>query len=161
MTMFREVENKELPCYLFGYILDAEENNAFFDTMDIYFSALGDGTAELEVPISKMHYSTAGVVHRGVFAGLMEAAMEMAVLTKNKVASGTSMSINHLRNAGKGDVLKAQAVVQQKGDVVCHCTCEVRNQRDELLATGQGTFQVEIADFVQYYAAKLRENGYQ
>ena len=45
MTMFREVENKDLPCHLFGYIMDAEENNAFFDTMDIYLAALGDGSA--------------------------------------------------------------------------------------------------------------------
>ena len=46
MTMFREVENKGLPCHLFGYILDAEEQNGFYDSLDIYFSALGDGTAE-------------------------------------------------------------------------------------------------------------------
>ncbi|MBR5319456.1 MAG: PaaI family thioesterase [Peptococcaceae bacterium] len=161
MTMFREVENKNLPCHLFGYILDAEENNAFFDTMDIYFAALGDGTAELEVPVSKMHYNTAGVVHGGVFAGLMDAAMDMAVLTKNKVGMIASMSTSYLKPAGKGDVLKAEAAVSLDGDIVCHCTCQIKNQRDELLAAGQGTFQIQIADFVQYYAAKLRENGYQ
>ncbi len=161
MTMFREVENKDLACHLFGYILDAEENNAFFDTMDIYFSALGDGNAELEVPVSKMHYNTAGVVHSGVFAGLMDAAMNMAVLTKNKVAASTAVSVEYVNTAGKGDVLKAYAVVQQEGDTEYQCTCEVKNQRDELLATGKGTYQVQIADFVQYYAAKLRENGYQ
>lgn len=161
MTMFREVENKDLPCHLFGYIMDAEENNAFFDTMDIYFAALGDGNAELEVPVSKMHYNTAEVVHSGVFAGLMDAAMGMAVLTKNKVASAVSMSTSYLKQASKGDVLKAEAVVILEGEQLCHCTCQIKNQRDELLATGQGTFQVQIADFVQYYAAKLRENGYQ
>ena len=161
MTMFREVENKDLPCHLFGYIMDAEENNAFFDTMDIYFAALGDGSAELEVPVSKMHYNTAEVVHSGVFAGLMDATMGMAVLTKNKVASATSMSTSYLKPASKGDVLKAEAIVSLEGDLVCHCTCQIKNQREELLATGQGTFQVQIADFVQYYAAKLRENGYQ
>ena len=161
MTMFREVENKDLPCHLFGYIMDAEENNAFFDTMDIYFTALGDGSAELEVPVSKMHYNTAEVVHSGVFAGLMDATMGMAVLTKNKVASATSMSTSYLKPASKGDVLKAEAKVSLEGDLVCHCTCQIKNQREELLATGQGTFQVQIADFVQYYAAKLRENGYQ
>ena len=111
MTMFREVENKDLPCHLFGYIMDAEENNAFFDTMDIYFAALGDGSAELEVPVSKMHYNTAEVVHSGVFAGLMDATMGMAVLTKNKVASATSMSSSYLKPASKGDVLKAEAKV--------------------------------------------------
>ena len=36
MSMFREVENRDLPCHLFGYILDFEEHNAFYDTDDIY-----------------------------------------------------------------------------------------------------------------------------
>ena len=35
MSMFREVENRDLPCHLFGYIIDAEENTPFLDTMDI------------------------------------------------------------------------------------------------------------------------------
>ncbi len=40
MSMFREVENRELPCHLFGYILDFEEHNGFYDTADIYISVL-------------------------------------------------------------------------------------------------------------------------
>ena len=161
MTMFREVENKDLPCHLFGYIMDAEENNAFFDTMDIYFAALGDGVAELEAPVSKMHFNTAGIVHTGMFAALMDAAMGMAVLTKNKVASAISTNASYLKSAGKGDVIKAESTVTMESDTICHCICNIKNQREELLASGQGVFQVEIADFVQYYAAKLRENGYQ
>ena len=58
MTMFREVENKGLPCHLFGYILDAEEQNGFYDSLDIYFSALGDGVAEMEIPVAPMHYNS-------------------------------------------------------------------------------------------------------
>ena len=161
MTMFREVENKDLPCLLFGYIMDAEETNALFDTMDIYYAALGEGNAELEVPVSKMHYNTLETVHSGVFAGLMDAAMGMAVLTKNKVATAISVNTSYLKPASKGDVLKAKATVTLDEDTVCHCTCQIKNQREELLATGQGTFRVQISDFVQYYAAKLRENGYQ
>ena len=29
MPMFREVENRGIPCHLFGYILDAEESSGF------------------------------------------------------------------------------------------------------------------------------------
>lgn len=161
MSMFREVENRDLPCHLFGYIIDAEENTPFLDTMDIYFAALGDGTAELEVPVSKMHYNSAGIVHGGVFAGLMDAAMGMAMLTKNKAGVTTSLNTNYLKAAGKGDVLKAEAKVVKDGKRMIYCTCTVSNQREELLATGQAAFLVQIDDFVQWYAAKLRENGYQ
>lgn len=161
MTMFREVENKDLPCHLFGYILDAEEQNPFFDTLDIYFAGLGDGVAELEVPVSQMHYNSLGVVHGGVFAGLMDAAMGMAVMTKNQIGSIASMQIQYIKSAGRGDVLKAEATVTQTDSTQCVCACTIQNQRNDVLATGQGVFQIQITDFVQYYAAKLRENGYQ
>jgi len=41
------------------------------------------------------------------------------------------------------------------------CTCTISNQREDVLATGQAAFMVVESDFVQWYAAKLRENGYQ
>ena len=41
MTMFREVENKGLPCHLFGYILDAEENSGFFERWIFIFRRWG------------------------------------------------------------------------------------------------------------------------
>lgn len=159
MSMFREVENRDLPCHLFGYIIDAEENTPFLDTMDIYFAALGDGEAELEIPVSKMHYNSAGIVHGGAFAGLMDAAMGMAVLTKNKTGVTTSLDINYLKSAGKGDVMIAKAKVEKDGSNMVFCTCTISNQREEVLATGQAAFLVQEADFVQWYAAKLRENG--
>ena len=161
MTMFREVENKDLPCHLFGYIIDFEEHNSFYDTTDIYIAALGDGVAELEIPISKMHYNSGGIVHGGVFAGLVDAAMGDALLTKNKTGVTTSLNINYIKSAGKGDVLKAEAKVIKDGKRMVYCTCNVSNQREELLATAQAAFMVIESDFVQWYATKLRENGYQ
>lgn len=157
MSMFREVENRDLPCHLFGYILDAEENTPFLDTMDIYFVALGDGSAEMEVPVSPMHYNSAGIVHGGVYAGLMDATMGMAVLTKNKAGVTTSLNVHYLKSAGKGDVLKAKANVVKDGNRMVYCTCTVSNQREELLATGQTAFLIQVEDFVTWYAAKLRE----
>ena len=161
MTMFREVENKGLPCHLFGYILDAEEQNGFYDSLDIYFSALGDGTAEMEIPVAPMHYNSAGIVHGGVFAGLLDSTMGMAMLTKNKAGVTTSLNVNYLKGATKGDVLRAEATVTHDGRKMLYCEGKIYNQRGDLLATGQGAFLVQVEDFVQMYAAKLRENGYQ
>ena len=131
MTMFREVENKGLPCHLFGYILDAEENSGFFETMDIYFSALGDGTSELEIPVTPMHYNSAGMVHGGVYAGLLDSAMGMAMLTKNKIGVTTSLNIQYLKGAGKGDVLKVEATVTHNGRKMLYCEakCGIRKVR--------------------------------
>lgn len=159
MTMFREVENKGLPCHLFGYILDAEEATNYNDTLDIYFTALGDGIAEMEIPVASIHYNSYGIVHGGVLAGLIDTAMGMAMMTKNKLGVTASMSVNYLKSASKGDVLRAKAIVTRNGKAMLFCECKVYNQRDELLATGQGAFMIKCNDFVQYYAAKLRNNG--
>lgn len=155
MEMFREVENRGLPCHLFGYILDAEEQNGFYDSLDIYFAALGDGTAEMEIPVAPMHYNSAGIVHGGVFAGLIDSAMGMAMLTKNKAGVTTSLNVQYLKGAGKGDVLRAEAEVTHNGNTMLYCSCKIYNQRGDLLATGQGAFLVQSRDFVQDYAAKL------
>ncbi len=113
MDWFREVENRDLPCHLFGYILDAEESNGLYETLDIYFSGMGDGEAELEIPVAPMHYNSAGIVHGGVYSALMDAAMGMAMMTKNKLGVTTSLNVQYLRSAGKGDVLKAFARVEK------------------------------------------------
>jgi len=161
MEMFREVENKGLPCHLFGYILDAEESTGYNDHLDIYFSALGDGMAEMEIPVAPMHYDSIGIVHGGVLAGLLDDAMGMAMLTKNKVGVTTSLDVHYLKSASKGDVLRAEANVTRNGKRMVFCEGKVFNQKGDLLATGQAAFLVKIDDFVQYYAAKLRESGAQ
>ncbi len=140
MPMFREVENRGIPCHLFGYILDAEESSGFFENQDIYFSALGDGAAELEIPVAPMHYNSMEIVHGGVFAGLLDSAMGMALLTKNKAGVTTSMSIHYLKSAKTGDVLRARATVVRNGRTMVYCEAKIFNQREELLATGQGAF---------------------
>ena len=161
MPMFREVENKGIPCHLFGYILDAEENSGFFDNQDIYFSALGDGIAELEIPVAPMHYNSMEIVHGGVLAGLLDSAMGMALLTKNKAGVTTSMNIHYLKSAKKGDVLRAKADVVRNGRTVVYCEAKIFNQWEEVLAIGQGAFLVQVDDFVQGYAAKLRAQDVQ
>ena len=91
----------------------------------------------------------------------MDAAMGEALLTKNKTGVTTSINVNYLKSAGKGDVLKAEAKVVKDGSRMVFCTCTISNQREDVLATGQAAFMVVENDFVQWYAAKLRENGYQ
>ena len=157
MELFREVENKGIPCHLFGYILDAEEKTNFYDRMDLYLSALGDGIAEVEIPVSSMHYRSETIVQDGVFSALCSAAMETAVRTKNQLGRLLSLQIQYLQTAEKGDVLRAEATVLGQKEEIVFCAVKLYNQREQLLATGQGTYQIQESDFVQYYAARLKE----
>ena len=102
-----------------------------------------------------MHYNSAGIVHGGVFAGLLDSTMGMAMLTKNKAGVTTSLNVNYLKGAAKGDVLRAEATVTHDGRKMLYCEGKIYNQRGDLLATGQGAFLVQVEDFVQMYAACL------
>lgn len=157
--LFRETENNGLDFKLFGYILDMEEKHPLHNFLDVYVSALGQGTAEMEIPISKDHLNMYDYVHGGVYATLADGTMGLAVCTLNKGAVTTTINMNYLKGAARGDVLRSVAKVTKNGNKVVFVECKIYNQREELLATSQGSFYVTSDDFVKSYIAKLRAEG--
>ena len=157
--MFREPENKGIDFKLFGYMMDMEEKHPFHNFADIYVSALGEGLAEAEVPVTNDHLNMYGFVHGGVYAALADGSMGLAATTLNKAAVTTTINMNYLQKATKGDVLRAVATVTRNGKKVIYTECRIYNQREELLATAQGTFYVVHDNFVEQYIEKLRAEG--
>lgn len=157
--LFRETENKGLDFKLFGYLLDAEEHHPYHNFADIYAVAIGNGEAEVEIPISKDHLNSLGTVHGGVYAALLDASMGMAVMSKNVLAVTASLHVDYLQPAQKGDVLKGIATVTKKGKQLIYCEGKIYNQHEQLFAAGQGVFCVVEEDFVEAYVAKLRAEG--
>lgn len=157
--MFREPENKGIDFKLFGYMMDMEEKHAFHNFADIYVSALGEGLAEAEVPVSNDHLNMYDYVHGGVFAALADGTMGLAVTTLNKAAVTSTISMNYLQKAAKGDVLRAVGNVIRNGKKLVYTECKIYNQREELLATAQGSFYVVADNFVEHYIEKLRAEG--
>ena len=157
--MFREPENKGIDFKLFGYMMDMEEKHPFHNFADIYVSALGEGLAEAEVPVSNDHLNMHGSVHGGVYAALADGTMGLACTTLNKATVTTTVSMNYLQKASKGDVLRAVATVDRAGKKMIYTECRIYNQAEELLATAQGTFYVVHDNFTEQYIEKLRAEG--
>lgn len=148
--LFREVENKGIDCRLFGYLLESEETNGCHDLIDLYFVSVGEGVVELEIPISKRHLNVQGTVHGGIIANLIDSAMGMAIKSLDKVGATTGLSVNFLKSAGRGDVLKAVGTVTKNGKNVIFGEAKVYNQKGDLLAQGQGSFYC-VGDFLKKY----------
>ena len=153
--LFREIENKGIDCRLFGYLIDSEEDNGCHNLIDIYFGAIGEGTVEMEIPVSKDHLNALNSVHGGIIATLIDSAMGMAMKSHNKVGVTTSLNVNYLKGAGRGDVLKAFGKVTRNGNKVVFCEARIENQRGDLLATRQGSFFV-LGEFMGPYIEQLK-----
>lgn len=106
---------------------------------------LGDGQAELRIPIQRDLFHQGGFVHGGVICYMADNAMTFAagsLLGDNVVTAG--LSIEYLRPA-LGDELIARAVVAHAGQSRAIARCEVfaasHHGKGRLCAVAQGTAQ--------------------
>ena len=156
--LFREVENKGIDCRLFGFIMEAEELNGCHDLIDLYYVSVGPGEVELEIPVSASHLNTAGVVHGGIIANLADSAIGMAMRSLNKSGVTTNLSVNFLKSATRGDVLKATGIARHDGRKMFFGEAKIYNQRGDLLAIAQGSF-FNTCEFLENYLKVREERG--
>ncbi len=152
---FREVENKGIDCRLFGFMMEAEEMNGCHDLIDLYYVSVGPGEVELEIPVGASHLNASGMVHGGIMANLADSAIGMAMRSLNKSGVTTSLSVNFLKSATRGDVLKAIGTARHDGKRMFFGEAKIYNQRGDLLAIAQGSF-FNTGEFLENYL-KIRE----
>ena len=157
-NLFRNVENDNLDCRLFGYICDSEERGGFFDLSEVYLAKLGAGTAQTELPIGKDHLNWQGFVGEAVYATSAISARSYSVFSLDKIGSLRDFHLEILQKAQKGTVLIAVAKVVAQSEMEVKVQAEIKNQEDKLLAQAEGTFVIE-SDFVYTYADYLRKIG--
>ena len=155
-TMFRNIENRDLDCRLFGYISDFEGRGGFCDLADIYLSALGNGEAETEMPIAREHMDIYGVVNNGAVLAVAEAAMLYSVYSLDAMADVKKVALEYVGKGQKGDVLIAVATVTKRTDNEVECSVTVKNQYEKMIAHGSGSYLI-TSDFVYTYADYLRK----
>lgn len=103
--------------------------------------AMEKGASELELDIRPELLNSAGIVHGGVLASLLDAACGAAVFTvlpKNKLAPTVSLNVNYLNSVSEG-LLTAKASVLKQGRSMVYCDGKVFCG-DRLLASAQGNF---------------------
>lgn len=103
-----------------------------------------DGKIRVVLEITDDLLQIYGNVHGGVFAGLLDSAIAVALnqkLDENEGASTVEMKLNYLRSVNKG-ILYAEGEVIQKGKKIIVGKGEIKDGTGQLVAFGTATFMV-------------------
>ncbi len=107
------------------------------------FTAVSDGTASFEMPVSSDHYNPNGVVHGGAIASLADSAMGFAVystLTGGENFTTAEIHVNFLKPATvESGTLRSTGRVLQRGRQVAVATAEVFDSKGQLIAIASST----------------------
>jgi uncharacterized protein (TIGR00369 family) len=101
-----------------------------------------DGS-EFAITIGEQHLQAYGTAHGGVLAGLVDAAMGLAILGGVPDGEGCAtieMKLNFLAPARPGN-LRARGRVVQQGKRIVVAWGEVEDVQGRIVACGMGTFQ--------------------
>ncbi len=97
------------------------------------------GRAVARVTVATRHLNGADVAQGGLIFTLADFAFAAAVNAHGPLALGVNASIAYHKIAVTGDVLRAEARELSQGRSLGSYLVEVRNQRDEAIATFTGT----------------------
>ena len=159
MPLFKNVENDGLDCRLFGYICDLEERGGFYDASEVYLAKLGQGFAQVELPVAQMHLNWQGKVQEGVYMAASAAAVNYAFHTLDKIGMITALDLKIKEQAENSTVLIIEARISDKQDDMYKAEIKIADQKAEVLAEGEAYIN-EKSDFLYTYADYLRRIGY-
>lgn len=140
MKFFREIENKGIDPKLFDDIVISMEKCPLYDQLDFFAVSLGEGVAEIEMPVQNKHFNSINIVHGGVVFSLGDTVMGMAINTMDTDCVTIDAQINYIKAGKKGDVLRAKGEVFKLGRRVIITRADIYNQKDERIAILNGTY---------------------
>lgn len=118
----------------------------FNELLGTKFIAYGDGSSTCELELTAQHTNKRGVAHGGVVAALLDSALGGAVMSsipREWWCATTSLTINFV--SGGTGTLTASGKLMRRGHRVAFAGGEVRDSRDRLVATAQGTWHLWTA----------------
>jgi acyl-CoA thioesterase len=118
------------------------EASEFAAWMGLEVVSFDDGASELRLPLKPHHRNPSGVVHGGVVASLLDAAIGLALRTKLEMTSQhVTLGLDiHYIAISRGDVMTARGRVLRSGRQAAHGEAEVFDEDGTLLAKGAATF---------------------
>ena len=99
------------------------------------------GRADVRLDVDERFHNPMGRVHGGILSALADAAMGIAfgrMLDGNQDFSTVELHIQYMRPV-KSRSIVAKAIVQQRGLRIGFVGCEIRDERDRLIATATCT----------------------
>ena len=122
--------------------------------LDMRITDVQDGRVTMQMPIDKRYFNQIGTLHGGVMCDLADAAMGTAFATTCEVGESyatVELKCNYLRPVWES-MLTAKAWVVSRGKTMGLAECELRDDKDRLIAKLSSTLTLLQGD-----AAKGRE----
>ena len=126
---------------------DYQKKIPFVAHLKILTQTLGQGTAELSLPIEPHLTNSLGTVHGGVIMSLLDVALCTAARTLHPQSTGVvtiDMSTSFIGGGG-GDKLLAEARVLRDTKTMTFVEAEAKNEDGSLVAKAMGTVRVRHA----------------
>jgi uncharacterized protein (TIGR00369 family) len=104
---------------------------------------MGGGRGRLELVVAEGHLRTFGILHGGIFATLLDAAMGLSaasVAPEGHDVVTVQLGVNFIRPVGPGERLVATGQVEHAGRRTAVARGEIRTDGGDLAALGTGTF---------------------
>ncbi|RKD22967.1 hypothetical protein BEP19_12105 [Ammoniphilus oxalaticus] len=117
----------------------------FWDHIRIEEIEAHDGQSEIRCEIFQNLLNSAGVVHGGALATLVDASIGSAVRSTLDLSTQTSatvdLNIKYIK-AGRGTVLTAKASLAHRGRTLVVGNSEIYDDQQNLVAIGSATFMI-------------------
>jgi uncharacterized protein (TIGR00369 family) len=111
--------------------------------LNMRFTAVGDGTASFEMPVSSQLYNPNGVVHGGAITSIADSAMGFAVystLAPGETFTTAEIHVNFLKPARlESGTLRSTGRVIHRGRQVAVAQADVTDSQGQLIATASST----------------------
>jgi uncharacterized protein (TIGR00369 family) len=121
-----------------------DRNSAYLSGfMGLKGEFIGEDEYQFSIPITPFMLNKAGIVHGGITAALADSTMGSLINRRMpdqyRGAVTAEMKINYL-SPGTGDRLISRAKLLKMGSHLATATCEIRNEKNQLITHASGTF---------------------
>lgn len=117
-------------------LLNKMNANTLMETLDIQFSAVGEGFMEATMPVSPKVHQPYGILHGGASIALAEtvgSVLSATTIDSTQFKSvGMQMTSNHIRPKREG-IITARAEFVKKGRTVHLVKIEIRDEEGQMI----------------------------
>jgi uncharacterized protein (TIGR00369 family) len=119
-------------------------NCPYFKLLSAELTSLGWGESRLELEVQKKHFQPYGMVHGGVCASILDAAVFWAVYAGFEEAVGLTtveIKVNYLAPVNEGRLI-ARGKCIKAGKTICLGEATIHDDKGRLVAHGTSTLMV-------------------
>lgn len=119
-------------------ILERISNDPYAQYLGIKVEEIKEGYAKVSMDVTKNHLNIHKTANGGAIFSLADIAFAIASNTYDQVAVGINVNISYISASFEGEKLIAIATERSKNHRLGFYHMEVKNEKDELVATAEG-----------------------